>query len=138
MGFYTKHKRVITPVVGETMTKQSFKDECDINNILRKYEKTGLISHLSAYRGRYEELPSNIDYQESLHAIMEADQAFASLPSRLRSRFDNDPALFLEFVGSATAEQLVEVGLAEPRQAVSPQATQSNAGEQPAAPKPEG
>lgn len=30
-----------------SLTKQSFKDECDINQIVAKFEKTGLVNHLA-------------------------------------------------------------------------------------------
>ena len=62
MTFYRPHDRVTQPVGGPSRTKQAFKEECDVNNILRKYEKTGLITHVAAYKGRYEifRTPSNI------------------------------------------------------------------------------
>lgn len=134
MSFYRKHPRVTQPVGGPSRTKQAFKDECDINNILRKYEKTGLLTHVAAYNGRYEELPDPIDYQEALHQLRDAEAAFMSLPSRLRRDFDNDPAAFLSFVSSASAEQLVELGLAHPPSTPSRAATPSQSGEQPETP----
>lgn len=30
-----------------SMAQQHFKDECDVNNILRKYESTGLVTHVA-------------------------------------------------------------------------------------------
>lgn len=118
MTFYRKHARVITPVGEASMTQQHFKDECDINRILAKYEKTGLLTHVSRYGGRYEDLPSDIDYQKSLHVMMEAEEAFMSLPSNVRRRFDNDPEAFLRFVGDpANENEIIEMGLATPKSA---------------------
>lgn len=116
MSFHRPHKRITFSTRGPSRTKQSFKDECDINRILKKYEKTGLLTHTSKYAGRYEDLPSDVDYQASLNAIMQAEEAFFSLPSKLRARFDNDPEGFLAFVQNpANENELVELGLANAR-----------------------
>lgn len=137
MTFYRKHSRVFTPIDGPSMTKQSFKDECDINRILMKYQKTGLLTHVQSYGGRYEDLPSNLDYQESLNAIMAAEEAFMSLPSSLRSRFGNDPATFLDFVGNpANENELVELGLANPRPTAEQSGGPAPSDAAPAAPAP--
>ena len=40
-----------------SLTKQSFKDECNINNIMSKYMKDGLIGHVNKHQGRYDDLP---------------------------------------------------------------------------------
>ena len=53
-----KHPRVITPITGESMTKQSFKGECDVNKIMAKFEKTGIIDHYAKYAPTYGEVPA--------------------------------------------------------------------------------
>ena len=42
-----------TPTEGESMTQQQFQAECDVNNILAKYKKTGQISHLAKHNGNF-------------------------------------------------------------------------------------
>jgi len=116
MSFYRKHERHFAPIGGPSLTQQHMKDECDINRILKKYQKDGILRHVAKYGGRYEDLPDNIDYQASLNAVMEAQEAFISLPSSVRGRFDNDPARFLAFVGDpANENELIALGLASPR-----------------------
>lgn len=94
--------------------KQSFKDECDINNILRKFERGAVLEHLNRHEGRYgdyTELPT--DYQGCLDQVQAANEMFASLPSKLRARFSNDPGAFLAFVSdSRNAAEMVALGLA--------------------------
>lgn len=137
MSFYRKHSRVFAPLSGESRTKQAFKDECDINRILMKYQKTGLLTHVQTYGGRYEDLPSNLDYQESLNAIIAAETAFMSLPSSLRLRFGNDPAEFLGFVSNpANSNELVELGLATSRPPAEQSGGPAPSGAAPAAPAP--
>lgn len=38
---YSDYVRVSTPVIGESLTKQSEKDACDINLIVSRYMKAG-------------------------------------------------------------------------------------------------
>lgn len=111
-------RRMPTVLSGETMTKQEFTDECNVNNILKKYEKTGLIDHLNRYQGQYGDVALAVDYQEALNTVMEAEEMFMSLPSSIRNRFDNDPAAFLAFTENPANEaELIEMGLAHPRRA---------------------
>lgn len=112
-SFYRPHSRVtaptgeyIVPGTGEVIpappsrTKQEFKDQCDINNIIKSFKLTGQINHVAANaaKGRYENLPDEVDFQTSLNTIRTASMAFESLPSKLRDRFGNDPTAFLEFI----------------------------------------
>ena len=96
----------------DTMTKQSFKDECDINNILKKYETTGALPSLileNPQYGDYSDVPA---YQDALNIVMKAEDQFSSLSAKLRSRFDNDPAKFLAFVEDPNnREEMHELGL---------------------------
>lgn len=95
-----------------TMTKQSFKDECDINNILKRYEKTGSLPSMileNPQYGDYSDVPS---YQDALHIVMKAEDQFSSLSAKLRERFDNDPAKFLAFADDPkNKEEMDELGL---------------------------
>lgn len=96
-----------------TRTMQSSREECDINSILARYQKTGVIEHLNRYQGNYGNFLSASDYQSSLNSVLSADSAFQSLPSSLRFRFNNDPAQFLSFVENpANRDELVSMGLA--------------------------
>jgi phage internal scaffolding protein len=112
-SFYRPHARVVydgtitNPVTGEitsppSRAKQEFKDQCDMNNIIKAYRLTGQINHVAANaaQGRYEDLPDEFDLQQSLNVVREADAAFASLPAKLRDRFGNDPAKFLGFLSN--------------------------------------
>lgn len=105
------------PITGElqvSMTKQSFAQESEINNIMAKYEKTGLIEHVKAHSG-YADMPAGLDYQAALQMTIEADIAFNELPALVRKEFDNDPFQFLEFVADPdNVERMGELGLLNP------------------------
>lgn len=95
-------------------TKQSFKDECNINTILHKYQKTGLVDHVAKHAGRYDDLGSSADYHTALNTVLAARESFESLTSSIRSKFFNDPASFLEFVQNPDNHaELVKLGLAK-------------------------
>jgi len=126
-SFYRPHDRLKTaftnewihPVTGEithppSRTKQEFKDECDINNIIKAYKITGQIAHISANaaKGVYMDLPEPTDYQESLNIIRQAEQSFDSLPAKIRDRFKNDPTQFLDFLKDPkNRDEAMDLGL---------------------------
>ncbi|WNK14209.1 MAG: internal scaffolding protein [Microvirus sp.] len=79
-----------------TMTQQHFANECDINHIMAKFLKTGLLNQIDA--GTYDDVYDALDYRESLHIIKYGEEQFATLPSLVRKKFDNDPLQFMEFM----------------------------------------
>nr|QJB20846.1 MAG: internal scaffolding protein [Microvirus sp.] len=98
----------------ESLTQQQFKAECDINNIMAKYKKTGLITHVNRFAGHIGDFSSGDSYQESLHKVMAAQESFNALPAHIRSRFFNDPAQMLDFLSDPkNDEEAVKLGLRE-------------------------
>lgn len=113
--FYRTHDRVTFDCGDELITKQEHKDECDINRILKQYQRTGIITHVQSARPSYTDLPDAIDFQESLNTIMVAEEAFGNLPAKVRGHFLNDPGRFLAaFNDPAQYDQLREFGLLRP------------------------
>jgi len=107
-----KRCRISFPKNGRT--KQSFRDECDINLIMAKYQKTGALSHVNNYGANYG-FATSIDFTEAMQLIRTAQEMFDGLPSSIRTRFDNDPAVFLEFVQDAdNTKEMQTLGLIAP------------------------
>lgn len=111
--FYRPHERVqLKFPEGSGRTKQSFKDECDINKVMKRFEKTGVIGHVAKVQGRYGDFLGYEEYHQVMSKVALVQQMFESLPAKLRKRFANDPAEFLEFAqDTANAEELREMGL---------------------------
>lgn len=92
------------------MCQQHFKEECDINNILKKFTLTGLLPNVGP--GVYADITEDVDYRTALETIMNADEMFSQLPSTIRKEFDNDPAKYLDFVHNpANLERGIELGI---------------------------
>lgn len=95
-----------------SLTHQCFQDECDINTILDRWQKTGVLEHENKFHGQYGDFISAQDYHASLNAVLEADEAFSTLPSSIRARFENDPAAFLDFVNNpSNRDEMIQMGL---------------------------
>lgn len=136
IGFYHPHKPVrytgelLDPMTGELfkpppMTKQEFKRECDINNIIKEFQVSGQVTHINAraQQGQYLDLPSDLDYQNSIEVARQAELAFMSLPAKVRDRFGNDPAEFLNFMGNPeNLEESYKLGLRVKPRSETPQA----------------
>lgn len=111
-----ERERLAFATTGESLTHKSMAAECDINQIMLKWQKTGVIEHRNTFQGQYSDFTNTpTDYQEAMNQVLEADEMFSSLPSSVRKRFANDPANFLEFVGDPTnIPEMIKLGLATP------------------------
>lgn len=106
--------RLVLHTGDETPVKQEFKEECDINVLMKRYQKTGLFPQYPGQSPRYVSNIGAPDYQEALGIVMQAKSDFAALSSELRKRFDNDPQKFLEFCANPdNGDELVSLGLRE-------------------------
>jgi len=123
-----------TPYVnrGNSATKQSFKDECDINVIMGRYLRTGVIDFVNKHEPRYEDLSEAHDYQQAMLVVAESRSLFQDLPSQIRTKFENDPAKFLDFVHNPqNRSEMAEMGLLRPGADLGTQPTTQAAQTQP-------
>ncbi len=113
---YGKKTPVRQAFTEPSLTKQSFKKECDINVIMSKYQKSGLISHINTHEARYGETSAQ-SFTEAQYLVAEAQSMFAELPSKARRYFNDDPKAFLAFTENYDPEtdkqQLIDLGLSE-------------------------
>jgi phage internal scaffolding protein len=95
-------------------TRQEFADECDINNIMKQYLNTGEFFHINETAPQYLDCTGE-DFRTHMDYIAGAFSMFEELPSSIRSRFDNDPAEFLDFCSQEkNRPELAEMGLLSP------------------------
>ncbi len=93
-------------------TKQSMRDECDVNLIMRKWRKTGELAHLKQGTPRYGDFTNADDYLLACNRVLEAQQCFDALSSRIRDKMNNNPAELLAFLENPeNREEAIELGL---------------------------
>lgn len=96
-----------------SLAQQHFKDECDINNILRQFNITGLLPE-SPLSPRYGDFSGISDYHTALNRVIAAQDEFEALPAQIRARFDNDPSKLIEFLeNSENRPEAESLGLVE-------------------------
>lgn len=107
-----ERKRLQLVFPDDGLTQQNFQEETDINNIMAKFAKTGLVEHVNRIAGSYGDFTTVQDYQLHLDQVMAADAAFMQLPAAIRRRFDNDPAHLLAFIQDPkNRDEAVSLGL---------------------------
>lgn len=101
-----------------SVTKQSFKDECDINTLVSRWQKSGQVgSSFNATPGDFRDVSNVPDYHTALNMVIEAQRMFDALPSNVRDRFQNDPGAFLSFMDDPrNVDEAVSLGLAVKRE----------------------
>lgn len=104
-------------IEGESLTRQEFKEETDINCILEKWLRTGLNDHVTTREQRFADVTLHPDYRTVMNHVAIVNEVFESLPAEDRLYFKNDPGKYLDFVSDpANLGKMVEMGLASPAQ----------------------
>lgn len=97
----------------DSLVQQHLVDDTDINKIMAKYAKTGQFSHVVQMAGQYGDFSEVPDYKTAMEHIMASNELFMELPAKVRDRFGNDPAQFIEFATDENnLEELRKMGLA--------------------------
>lgn len=97
----------------EGVAKQSFKDECDINNIVAKFLKTGQLPE-NVRMPQSGDFTGITDFQTAMNMVIEAQDAFMAFPAEVRARFANDPQRMMDFLGDENnREEAIKLGLVE-------------------------
>jgi phage internal scaffolding protein len=94
-----------------SLAQQHFKDECDINNILRQFNITGLLPE-APLSPRYGDFTGIGDYHSALNAVIAAQEQFDALPAQIRARFENDPENLINFLDDeSNKDEAIKLGL---------------------------
>lgn len=112
MGMFTSDPRPKV-VCGKGRTKQSFKEQCDVNKIVEKFARTGLIAHLAQGVPRFMDVSELPDYRTALTQVKKAQLYFEDLPANVREVFDNDVARFVDWMSTKSLDELEAMSMAE-------------------------
>lgn len=95
----------------ESLTQQQFLEESDINYIAERFMKTGEMPQVLQMptAGDFGEI---FDFQSAMNLIKHAKDEFMTLPAKVRSRFDNDPAKLINFLEDTdNRDEAIALGL---------------------------
>lgn len=92
-------------------TEQAHRDAVNVNNIIKKYARTGTIEHIKYVEPSYIDT-TGADFKTSLDKVIKIQQKFEEIPANIRKRFDHDPEKFLNFFNDEkNKEEAVKIGL---------------------------
>ena len=101
-----------------SLTQQQFKEESDINTIVDRFMKSGVLPN-PINMPQYIDYEGVFDFQSAMNTIRQADENFMRMDAKVRARFNNSPQEFLEFFGNPeNQEEAIRLGLATPQAVV--------------------
>lgn len=93
-----------------SLTVQADRAEADIDKILARFEKAGMISTLNKSEPFYGDVSEYSGLQDAMIMVQDANELFMGLSAAIRERFENDPVNLIEFLedegNRAEAERL--------------------------------
>lgn len=103
----------------QSMTRQEFADEANVNNILKRYATTGVFyDPLTTVKASRKPLFGDFtrfkDFQSAQDAIIEAREAFDALPVEIREKFNYDPVKLVDWLQDpSNREEAIKLGFIE-------------------------
>jgi hypothetical protein len=108
------HLQDLDPDTGEVLylTRQEFKDECDMNKIIARYTPELLIESYNAFKGTFADVSEFGDYCDMRDKVLATDSWFESLPAKIRGMFDNQVSKIVDFMDDpSNFDEAVKIGL---------------------------
>ncbi|AXH73668.1 MAG: internal scaffolding protein [Microviridae sp.] len=95
----------------KSLAQQHMLEETDINNIVATFTRTGQLPqhNMPPLQQDFTQIYS---FQDALDAVVAAREAFQQQPAAVRTRFQNDPAAFVDFCSDpANKDEMRKMGL---------------------------
>lgn len=103
----------------ESLAQQNFAPDCDINNIVATFTRTGDLP-AAPMSPRFGDFTGICDFHSALNQVLAAQEAFMELPASLRARFGNDPQNLILFLDDpSNREEAEALGLVDRREDLS-------------------
>ena len=113
---YSPQLRVTFETEGESLTEQQFAEESQIINKIRKYDSQGFFDSINRNPAQYTDFTQVRDLSDAIDQIEQARDAFQTIPSDVRKKFNNSASEFFEFASKeSNYGELVKLGLATQR-----------------------
>ncbi len=136
---YKERKRTPIDLSKGGRTHQSFRDECDVNVVMKRWANGGVLEHINNRTPQYGDFSNATSYLDAMHAVQEAQEDFARLPLEVRRLCHHRPAELLALAATeAGREALAAAGLeGSDSPSVEPVGAEPPAEEPPPEPTPE-
>lgn len=93
----------------ENKTVGYYKDECDLNLVMKKFRNlSDVMRSYDASGFVYDDFSNVTDYRTSIERMREANEVFSQMPSDLRAHFNNDIATFLDKVHDESSKEILK------------------------------
>lgn len=124
MSFYARgvsplvpeNNRVQTIFTEPTITQQHFAAECNINQIIARFNKTGVLGDGKPTPPSYADVSLFGDFRESQEKIQKGKAAFAAMPVEVRRLAGGDPSRLWDVLVNPENRQILEnAGVLNPR-----------------------
>ena len=130
---FSERKREGFETTGESLTQQSHAAAADVRNIIKQYDRTGLIANVNKGIAQYGDYSEINEYAEALNMVREANESFAEIPSHIREQFGNNAGAFFEFATNPkNSEKMIELGLKQAPKPIVEEATRKSESAPPA------
>jgi len=98
-----------------SLAQQQFRDESDINTILKQFNVTGQLPQ-GVSMPQYGDFSQVTDYHSALNLVIKANDSFMALPAHVRARFNNDAGALVDFVSDpSNKDEAEKLGLTVPK-----------------------
>lgn len=120
-----RKKVIIKGVENRYSQAQLFKEQTDVNNIIKRYTEgdIGALEKVKTFYGDFTETPKSL--METLNLVNNAREAFAKLPLEIREAYNHDPDQFIRDIGSDKFNKLMNpepsdftIGAKEPEEVI--------------------
>jgi hypothetical protein len=102
---------------GKSRTKQQFRKDCDITEIMSRWSRTGFTGpppHMATSRALFGDFTSPLHLADTMEQLDILRDHFETLPVAIRDHVDNDPTVLMQMLMDPEAtEELVELGYKE-------------------------
>jgi phage internal scaffolding protein len=119
----------------DSKVEQSHKSKVNINTIVRKINKTGMVPAVHGFN--YGNFANVGDYHSVQNRLINANNQFMSLPSDIRNKFDNDVGKLIDFINKPeNALEAANMGLIDKNTLIDPKTDEKSPTEPDKAPEP--
>lgn len=102
-----RKKVIIKGMEDRYAAAQVFKDQCDVNNIIKRYTEGDALAleRVKTFYGDFTNSPKSL--LEAMNIVQNGREAFSKLPLEIREAYNHDPDQFIADIGSEKFKKLM-------------------------------